>query len=141
MYQKIMDYRNQHNRFSRFLGIKTTKIERDYAEGEVLLREDYQNTTQSIQGGLIYTLADSICGSAAFSRGKRAVTLNADFQYLRPARGTKRLFAVAQAVKAGRQVSVYNVDIFDEDKTLLAKGTFSFFHLDEDLFKEEEGAY
>lgn len=134
MFQKIIDLRNEENKFARLLGMETTDLGEDYAKGRVKIEDDFTNTTSSVHGGFIYTLADFIAGSAAFSRGKRSVTLNSDFQYLKAARDTEYLYAEASPVKSGRTVSVYNLDITDDRGKLVAKGTFACFHMDEDLF-------
>ena len=47
--------------------------------------------------------------------------------YLRAAQSTKKVYCKASAVKTGRTVAVYQAELLDDDGTLLANGTYTFF--------------
>lgn len=128
-FEKIRKYRNDHNKFARYMGIETTEIKRGYARGSMMMLDEYKNAVGSGHGGCIFTLADTIGGAAAASYGMRMTTVSCDFHYLSSAMDTKALYAEAEEIKHGKRISVYDVTIRDDRGSLLAKGTFSFFNL------------
>lgn len=126
-YNKIIEYRNKGNGFSDFLGIKTIKMEEGYAEGELPVKPEYYNTQGIIHGGLLFTLADTIGGSAARSYGKEVVTVNANMEYLAAGENVEIIYAYAQVLKHGNRISRYQVELYDQTKKLLATGNFTYY--------------
>lgn len=134
MLDKILEYRNKNNEFASYLGIRTTEIREGFARGEMVIRKEYENAISSVHGGCIFALADSIGGSAGASYGNRMTTVSADIHYLSAAIGVERLLACAVEIKHGKRISVYDVEVRDEEEKLIAKGTFSYFDLGVPLF-------
>ncbi|MGL5435287.1 MAG: PaaI family thioesterase [Lachnospiraceae bacterium] len=128
-FQEVINYRNKENQFMGLVGIKLTQMEEGYAVGEIELKAHHKNLIGSVHGGCIFSLADSIAGAAAMSRGDRATTLSSDFHYLSPALTCEKLIASAKEIKNGKTITVIEVDVKDEKEILLAKGTFSYFSL------------
>ena len=79
--------------------------------------------------GCIFTLADTIGGSAALTRGAKVVTLDSTIHYLRPAIHTEKLIAEAREIKYGSTVAVYEVSITNAQGELLSTVLLSFFIL------------
>ena len=78
-------------------------------------------------GGALFTLADTVTGTAAYTIGDRpCVTLDSSMQFLAAARGDK-VFCVATPKKIGRTIVVYDVALTDGEERLVASGTFTFF--------------
>ena len=136
--EDYMAYRNEHNEYAAFLGIRTTEMREGYARGELAIRKEYENAIGSVHGGCLFSLADTIGGSAAASYGMRVTTLSSDFHYLSPGIGVKKLYAEAKEIKNGKRISVYEVEVAGEDGKLLAKGTFTFFNLGVPLISDEK---
>ncbi|MDO5715287.1 MAG: PaaI family thioesterase [Tissierellia bacterium] len=126
-YKKLMEERNQGNSFANFVGIKTTVIEQGYAEGELYLREEHLNSHGMVHGGCLFSLADTVAGSAAKTRGKGTLTLSGDLKYLLPTKNILSLLGIAREMKEGRYVNVYEVKIYDNLRQLVAMGNFEFF--------------
>ncbi len=130
-----MDYEKLINQravgFSRDTGITTLEIREGYARGEIVLEEKHYNPRGSIHGGVLFTLADSIGGAAAASRGRYCTTVSGDIHFLRPAIDSKKLIAEAKEVKAGKNICVYEVMITDETGRELAVSTLTFYYLGE----------
>ena len=80
-----------------------------------------------VHGGCLSALMDTVAGIAACTDGRGCVTLNCSVSYLRAAQNTKKVYCKATAVKTGRTVAVYQAELFDDDGTLLANGTYTFF--------------
>lgn len=128
--EEIMGFRNKNSKFSAYLGIHITEMKPGYAKGEMVVAKHHENIMQSLHGGCLFSLADTIGGAASSSRGNRAITVSGDFHFLSPAIEVKRLTAIATEQKYGKKISVYDVAIFNEKEELLAKGIFTFYNLD-----------
>ena len=84
--------------------------------------------TLDTHGGTIFTLCDIAAGSAAASQGTVAVTLDSTIHYYRPGRCGKKLTAVAYERKRGRKVSVYMIEVHDDEGKHIADATFTMFY-------------
>lgn len=83
-----------------------------------------------MHGGCIFTLADTIGGSAALTHGVKVVTLDSTIHYLKPALHTEKLIAEAREIKYGSTVAVYEeVSITNAEGDLLSTVLLSFFIL------------
>ena len=67
LYEKVREQRNSLNFFARKLGLKITRIDKDYAEGELPVDESFTNPQGSVQGGAMFTLADAVGGAGTGS--------------------------------------------------------------------------
>lgn len=75
-YVKLMEKRNKDNNYANLLGIRIIDIQEGYAKGEIMIYENHINMINSVHGGCIYSLADTVGGSAAVSRGDVATTIS-----------------------------------------------------------------
>ncbi len=132
-YQRLLSKRNEENPFARELGIRTVEIRSGYARSELNIAERHLNFIGSVHGGCLFSLADTVCGSAAASHGFYCTTINGNINYLTAAIDVSRLIAEAREIKHGKRIDVYDVEIRDEKGTLLAQGTFSYFNLQEEI--------
>lgn len=129
-YQEIMDLRNRTNFFAIKQGIKVTELNEGYAVVHVKITDELQNPTHSVHGGLLFTLCDVACGSAASSYGIQITTVDSSFHYLRAALNVSELFAEAREIKHGRRVMVFEADVTDSEGTLYCRGIFTIMKLD-----------
>ena len=118
-------------------GAMVTAIHEDHsAEGELEIRTDTQNPMGMVHGGALFTLADTVAGTAAFTTGRNCVTLDSSMQFLSAARGD-RVRCTAKPKKAGRTILVYEISITDSEDRLVATGIFTFFATGEHKLPEE----
>lgn len=84
------------------------------------------NARGTVMGGAIFTLADFAAAVAANAHAEdtNTITLHGDITYLNAAKG-KLLLAVADVVKQGRSVALYDVIIRDELGMLVAKASMN----------------
>lgn len=104
-------------------------IKKDYCVMEAEIKEESLNPYGMVHGGFLFGLADTAAGVAARSSGRKAVTLSSHIEYLHACHGSK-IKAVVEAVKTGKNVSVYEVCIYDDKETMVAKATVDYFYLD-----------
>ena len=115
---------NAHN------GIQLVDVDDHCSVVEVTLTPNSLNPLRTVHGGLILSLLDVATGVAARAGGRMTVTQNANIYYLRPGRNTGKLTAKGRVIKEGRQTGLCEAEIFDDDGTLIAKGTATVFYLD-----------
>lgn len=104
-------------------------IKKDYCVMEAEVTEASLNPYGMVHGGFMFGLADTAAGVAARSSGRKAVTLSSHIEYLHACHGSK-IKAVVEAVKIGKNVSVYEVSIYDEKEVIVAKATVDYFYID-----------
>ena len=131
--QKILEYRNARNRFCQRIGITVTELSPGYAKVVKTVTEDDLNPVDVAHGGLFFSMADNAAGSAMAAYGEQAVTLNAQYNFMRPARTGDTLTAVARESKHGGTICVYEVRITDQNDNLTGTGTFTFYDLKQPL--------
>ena len=117
---------NRPGQFSYESGIFVTQARTGYAEGVLEVRPTSMNPHGTVHGGCLYTLADTVAGTAACAHGASCVTVSGTLEYLRPATG-KTIRCVSTPKKQGRSLSVMQVVLTDEADRQVATGTFTFF--------------
>ena len=125
-YAKLAHYINTVRGYALLTGVRITKVDRDYCEGELDITPDKCNYLGIVHGGCLATLADTVAGIAACSSGNGTVTINYGFSFLRPTTGTK-VRCVAEPEKVGRTVSVFRCSLYNDEDKLVASGQFTFF--------------
>lgn len=119
---------NRPHLFNSFNGITVTSVAAvsGQAQGELEVTENSLNPHGTVHGGCLYTLADTVAGSAvAASCGRPCVTVSGTLEFLRPATGPK-VQCSASPKKVGRTLWVMQVELSDQRERLVATGTFIF---------------
>ncbi|MDR2267757.1 MAG: PaaI family thioesterase [Christensenellaceae bacterium] len=107
------------DRFCLQNGIIIDSITEESAVCTVEIKDHHLNALDTVQGGLIFTLADFTFAVHAIASGKKTVLRSADITYIKPARGTK-LIGKAIPISAGRNTCLYRAEIFDDRDVLIA---------------------
>ena len=112
-------------------GILLTDVEPGRARGELTVGPNSINPHGNVHGGALTTLADTVAGCCACSEGGSCVTSSFSMEFLRPATGSK-IVCEATPKKLGRNLSVIQVVLTNDQNKSVATGTFTFF-----MFSEE----
>ncbi|MDD5932104.1 MAG: PaaI family thioesterase [Oscillospiraceae bacterium] len=131
--QKIKDYRNQFSPYCRKNGIYLEELAQGYAKVTKAVAEDDLNPLGFAHGGVYFAVADTACGNAVASHGYMAVTVSGDYNFMRSAKVGDTIVAEAREIKAGKTLCVLECTVKDQEGTLLGKGTFTFFLLDQKI--------
>ena len=128
---EVMKKVNQCGGYGRLTGIEITYAKDGCACAQLVLDERHFNPIGSIHGGCIFTLADTVAGTAAATNGTSVTTLSAHSVFLNAAMAgkTKVLFAKAEPVRVGRKIAVYKVIMTDDLDREIAEFTFEFFRM------------
>lgn len=121
---------NRPHLFNSFNGITVTSVgggaDSGQAQGELEVNENSLNPHGTVHGGCLYTLADTVAGSAvAASCGRPCVTVSGTLEFLRPATGP-RIHCTARPKKLGGTICTMQVELSDIHGKLVATGTFIF---------------
>ena len=108
---------------------KIIEVKDNYCVLEGTITETSLNNFGIAHGGYIFGLADTAAGIAAMSKGRKAVTLSSNINYIKKAKGNK-LIAKTLCLKEGKNISNYEVSIYDEKDNLIAKATIEYFYID-----------
>ncbi len=124
---------NAPRQFAFENGITITWLEPGLARGELNSGENSVNPHGQVHGGALYTLADTVAGCCACSKGGSCVTSGSSMEFRRPAVGG-RITCTATPKKLGRNLSVVQVELTNEQNAVVATGTFTFFMLNDENF-------
>ena len=131
--EEFLQRHNNSKHFAGNLGVKILSISDGHAEAELPVVPELFNPIGTIHGGVMYTLADSVCGCASLSRGQISTTLEGKLNHLRAtSEKDKKLVAKADVLHFGKQTVVTSVKIFNDRGQTVAAGLFTYFVLDEE---------
>lgn len=112
----------KNDRFAEHAGIELIKAEPGYAVTQMRITDKHLNGVNIVQGGAIFTLADYAFAAASNSKGVVVLGINANISYFKPPKG-KVLTAEATEISSSKKICNYNVDIYDENRELIARFT------------------
>lgn len=112
------------------IGMVTLERRPGYAKCEIKIEPWHLNGLGVVHGGVLFTLADTTCGTAAAASGEyRVTTVNGTINYLRAGKNTSKITAEATEIKNGKAFSVCEAKVYDDKDVLLAITTMTFYHL------------
>ena len=135
MIEKIIEKITKENNYIKNLGIELVEYREGYAKGKMKVTENNINPYGSVHGGALYSLADTIAGFAAASYGTYASTVSGNMNFINPAMNTKYVYCEAKKVRQGKKISLYNVELFDDNNKILENGSFTFYMLSKKVLK------
>lgn len=113
-----------HDEFARQNGIEIVDIAEGYARTQVRIEPRHLNAGGSVQGGLLFTLADLAFAVATNSHGTLTVTSAANITFIRGA-STGVITAEAHELVNHRHLPFCEVRVTDDAGNLLAVFTAS----------------
>lgn len=122
------------DRFAATSGVELVDADKDYAVCRLRLTENHYNAGGAVQGGAIFTLADTAFAIACNSRENLTVAINNNISFLKSTRGDT-LTATAKLVSASNRVCTYEVEVTDNLGGLISRMTGTGFITDRKLFE------
>jgi acyl-CoA thioesterase len=123
-----IEFVRDHFRADRYLTLTDVVIEEigeDFCRCRMKVEPKHLNAADRVQGGAIYTLADSAfavaCNVGHLARGENLITVSqsATIHYLR-AVSAGTLYAEGRKVGGGKKMALYRMDVTDEQGRLVA---------------------
>jgi len=112
------------------LGANIIDASNDYAKCSLEIKDKHKNAKGSVMGGAIFTLADFTFAVATNQHENYyTVSTTANISYFRAVTLSKYLNAEAIKLKDGKMVCFYEVNVYDDSNTLIAKVNISGTHI------------
>ena len=97
---------------------------------EAPINEISLNPYDIVHGGLIYGLMDTCSGVHVFLETKRnVVTTSGNINYIKKCKGSK-IIAKSKQIKIGNNISIIEVNAYNENNEIVATGIFNFYFID-----------
>ena len=114
-----------NDRFSQWLGLKLLNVDNGYCQLEVTITADMLNGFKSVQGGVLFSAADSAFAFACNTCGMVTVALDASISFALPAYEGDVLTVEAHVLHEGRKTAICEVRVYNTKAEVLAifKGT------------------
>tara|TARA_R110000796_G_scaffold74374_1_gene167086 strand:- start:44393 stop:44848 length:456 start_codon:yes stop_codon:yes gene_type:complete len=114
--------------FMKLVGFDLNVIEAGTTEGWLTLKQEHQQQTGLVHGGVTATVADIVAGFAAYTvvpEDHHVVTGEIKISYFAKGKGD-RLHAIGKVIKQGRKLNFCEAEVWcldGEKRTLIAKAT------------------
>ena len=128
-FEKIINNPKCLDDYSEKMSMMFTDIKDGEATAVLTIQPWQVNPLGSLHGGVLFSLADIVAGTAATAGGVKVTTLDSQISFLAPAllERTKTVTAYGKRIKAGKTIQVMETEIYDEEKRLITKASFTFF--------------
>ena len=111
--------------------IRAVSLTETQAAVEAEVEPDSLNAMGSVHGGLMFVMAEVAAGLVTRNDGRRYVTLDSSFRFIKGSNSAKILLAEAVITKRGRTVCFARASVREPGSgILLAEGDFTFYCLD-----------
>ena len=114
-------------------GIFMTELAPGHGVAKKVVTEEDRNALGYAHGAVYFAVADTASGNAVAAYGHTTVTMNSDYHFMRSAKVGDTIIAEANVIKRGRTICVMDCTVKDQDGTLLGKGTFTFFVMEQTI--------
>lgn len=111
--------------FSQWLGIVIEEVAIGYCKANFTIRKEMLNGHGTVQGGVLFSVADAVFAFACNAQGKVTVALEANINFTAPARLGEVLTVEAKVIHQGGKTGVYDVRVLNTQSQLVCvfKGT------------------
>lgn len=111
--------------FSQWLGIEVIESSEGKSVLKMTVRNEMLNGFGIAHGGISYSFADSALAFASNSHGKKAVSIETSISHIKTIKENDILTAHAELKSISNKLGIYEVEIVNQDKVLVAlfKGT------------------
>ncbi len=128
-YNNLLDKMVKEKGFFRHNKYRIIEANEENIEIKVELNENSMNPYGFAHGAIIFGLGDTVMGMIARSKGRKALTRNANITFLRPGAG-KYLLAKGEIVKDGKTACYLRANIYNDKEQLIAAMTSDFYYID-----------
>lgn len=118
----------EKNPYVRHLNMGIDSIEGGRTRLTMMIdQETHVNFYGFAHGGALASIADTAMGSACLSIGKKVVTIEMNFNCIKPALAGQTVVAEANILHNGKKTIVAEAEIRGEDGTMIVKARGTFF--------------
>ncbi|MCB0345539.1 MAG: hydroxyphenylacetyl-CoA thioesterase PaaI [Bdellovibrionales bacterium] len=118
--QAVVKKMYDNDPFSQWLGIEVSGVAPHKATCTMEVRKEMLNGFGVTHGGIAYSLADSAFAFASNTVGQVSVSIDNSISYPAPVRPGDTLTASAELRSAANRVATYDVNVINQDNTVVA---------------------
>ena len=104
---------------------KLVEYSKGYCKMEAIVSDKSLNPYKIVHGGFLFGLADTSAGIASSTMDVKTVTVNANIDYFHPVK-TGKIISEAKCIKEGKTISVFEVNLYDENGVNVARSTITY---------------
>jgi acyl-CoA thioesterase len=121
----VVAHMMKHDLFSQWLGVEVLEVSEGSSRIRMEVRKEMINGFGIVHGGIAFALADSAFAFACNNRNNLSVALDTSINFLKPVAVGDNLEATAREIHNGRSTGLYQVEIRNQNKDVVAlfKGT------------------
>ncbi|MDX2045794.1 MAG: hydroxyphenylacetyl-CoA thioesterase PaaI [Chitinophagaceae bacterium] len=119
--RQVVDKMMRDDLFSKWMGIEILDIKEGYSKIKMAVRKEMINGFGIVHGGIAFSLADSAFAFACNNRNNLSVALDTSINFIKPVHVGDVLTAEAREVHNGRSTGLYHIEIFNQNKHLVAQ--------------------
>ena len=127
--EKLKEKVNADEGYMRLLGIEVTDLAEGFCRCRAPLGPEKNNPHGIAHGGFLFSVGDTAAGIAGTTLGRTVVGRSADIHFLRPGTGAF-VTAEGRVAEAGRTTGLCQVELYDEQGTLICAGSYELYFLD-----------
>ncbi|KAA6327310.1 Acyl-coenzyme A thioesterase PaaI [termite gut metagenome] len=120
----------KNDRYATESGIELIEIREGYGKAKLEVTTRHLNAGNTTQGGAIFTLADLALAAASNSHGTLALSLASNITFLHGSGQGDTLYAEARERHCGKHTGHYQVDVTNQNGTLIATFEASVYRMD-----------
>jgi acyl-CoA thioesterase len=120
----------KNDRFAAASGIELIEIREGYGKAKMEVTTRHLNAGNTTQGGAIFTLADLALAAASNSHGTLALSITSGITFLHGSGSGDTLYAEASERHCGKHTGHYQVDVTNQNGTLIATFEASVYRMD-----------
>lgn len=126
-----MDLKSGGNSFAFQMGLEIKEMKHGKSKGVLKVNESHQNTVGLVHGGVLCTMADTLCGAAVMSgieTHRHPLTMDLNISFLKAAKG-KVISGEAATIHLGNRTAKVECSLMSED-ILIARAYATFIIVD-----------
>ncbi|MBU0993768.1 MAG: PaaI family thioesterase [Proteobacteria bacterium] len=126
-----MDLKSGGNSFAFQMGLEIEEMKHGQSKGILRVNENHQNTVGLVHGGVLCTMADTLCGAAVLSgiaKNRHPLTMDLNISFLKAAKG-KVITGEAATIHLGNRTAKVECSLKSED-VLIARAYATFIIVD-----------
>ncbi|HHY72364.1 MAG TPA: hotdog fold thioesterase [Bacillus bacterium] len=106
--------------YANFLGITVDEVKEGYAKVSMNITGDMLNIHNTVNGGVIFSLADVAFAIASNTYEQTAVGINVNMNFIAAGFTGDKLIAIAEEVSKNPKLGFYRMEVRNESAQLLA---------------------
>lgn len=130
---QVAEHILSQDNFSRWMGVKLNKIDKNYCLIEMKVKEEMVNGIGTVHGGATFAFAESALALSSLNDGQTKVALNCYINFNKAAKLGDTLTAESILINDTRKTAVYDISIKNQNNESIASFRGTVYKLDKKI--------